>query len=132
MSSETETTAGRKGYVFEIVKAVVIALVLSLVFVLIAAFAIKFFNIPTGAVPVINQVIRTLAVFLGCVISLRRPGSGWLRGVITGLTYSALAFVLFSVMGGGFTWDITLLNNIPFGTAAGLIGGIVAMVARKN
>ena len=50
MSSETETTAGRKGYVFEIVKAVVIALVLSLVFVLIAAFAIKFFNIRSEGV----------------------------------------------------------------------------------
>lgn len=128
----TAAAGGKRGYVFEIVKAVIVALVISLVLVLIAAFIIKFFNIPSGAVPVINQVIRSLGILLGCMIALRRPGHGWLRGIITGAAYSALAFVLFSLLGDGFVWNITVLNNVAIGTAAGLISGIIAMLIRRN
>ena len=130
--NETSVVSDKKWYVFEIIKAVIISLIFSLVFVLVAAFAIKFFNIPVGAVPIINQVIRSLSILLGCLIALRRPGHGWLRGIISGLLYSAIAFVLFSVMGDGFTWDVSILNNTAVGMAAGLISGIMAMVIRRN
>lgn len=125
-------SAGKKTYVAEIVKAVVIALVFSLVLVLIAAFVIKFFNVPSDVVPVINQIIRSVSVFVACLIALRSPGCGWLRGTITGICYSVLAFVLFSLLGGGFVWDITLLNNVVTGTATGLISGIIAMLVRRR
>ncbi len=132
MSGETIAASNMKGYAAEVIKAVVISLVFSLVLVLIAAFVIKFFNVPAVAMPVINQVIRTLSIFLGCIIALRRPGCGWLRGVISGALYSVLAFVLFSALGGGFEWDLTVLNNFVIGIAAGLISGIISMVARRN
>ena len=125
-------TADKKGYVFEIVKAVIISVIFALVFVLIAAFVIKFFSLPTEVVPVINQVIRTLSILLGCLIALRRPGNGWLRGMASGLLFSAAAFVMFSLIGDGFVWDLTLLNNTAIGMAAGLISGIIAMLIRRN
>ena len=122
----------RKYYVLEIVKAVIIAVILSLLLVLAAAFVIKMFSLDTSAVVVINQVIKTVSVFVACLFSLRRPGNGWLRGIITGLAYGVFAYIIFSLIGGGFKFDITLLNNIVIGMAAGLISGIVAMLIRRN
>ena len=124
--------AGKKTYIAEIIKAVAAALIFSLLLVLLSAFIIKFFNVPSGAVPVINQIIRTLSIFTGCMIFLRSPGCGWLRGIITGISYSLLAFVLFSLLGGGFSWNTTLLNNTAIGAATGLVSGIISMLVRRN
>ena len=121
-----------KYYALEIVKAVIIALVLSLLLVLGAAFIIKTFNLDTSAVTVINQIIRSVSILVACLLSLRRPGSGWLRGVITGLVYSFFAFIIFSLLAGGFEFDITLLNNTVIGMVAGLISGIISMLVRRN
>ena len=101
MSDKVKTTGKDSArYIIEIVKAVIIATVASLLCVLLAAFVIKFFNLSSTCVPIINQVIRSLCVLLGCVISLRIPGNGWLRGIITGLAYAAISFVIFSLIGG--------------------------------
>ena len=61
-----------------------------------------------------------------------RSGNGWLRGMASGLLFSAAAFVMFSLIGDGFVWDLTLLNNTAIGMAAGLISGIIAMLIRRN
>lgn len=119
-------------YILEIVKAVIIATVASLLCVLLAAFVIKFFNLSTGSVPIINQVIRSLCVLLGCVISLRLPGNGWLRGIIAGFMYAVISFVVFSLIGGGFDFDLTLLNNTVNGIVTGFTGGVIAMLIRRN
>ncbi len=133
MSDKVKTT-GKDSvrYIIEIVKAVIIATVASLLCVLLAAFVIKFFNLSSTCVPIINQVIRSLCVLLGCVISLRIPGNGWLRGIITGLAYAAISFVIFSLIGGGFEFDLTLLNNTVNGVVTGFIGGVIAMLIRRN
>ena len=54
--------AGKKMYIAEIIKVVAAALIFSLLLVLLSAFVIKFFNVPSGAVPVINQIIRRCIV----------------------------------------------------------------------
>lgn len=133
MSENNEAVrSGFKPFVFEIIKAVIIAVVISLVAVLVAAFVIKIANLGTEAVPIVNQVIRSVAILLACLISLREKGNGWLRGMIVGFAYSLLAYVIFSLIGGSFSFDITLLNNLVIGTASGLISGIIAMLIRRN
>lgn len=133
MSKKSATLSlERKYYVLEIVKAVIIAVIAALLLVLAAAFVIRIFNIDTNAVPVINQVIKTASVLIACLFSLRRPGNGWLRGAIAGLVFGFFSFIIFSLLAGGFTFDITLLNNIVIGMAAGLISGIIAMLIRRN
>lgn len=133
MSKKNESlTLERKYYILEIVKAVIIAVLISLLLVLAAAFVIKIFNLDTGAVTIINQVIKTVSVLVACLISLRRPNNGWLRGILVGFAYGAFAFIIFSLISGGFTFDITLLNNIVIGAASGLVSGIIAMLVRRN
>ncbi len=132
----SDTVKARNGgvsrYVIEIVKAVIIATVASLLCVLLAAFIIKFFNLSSGAVPIINQIIRSLCVLLGCLISLRLPGNGWLRGIAVGFVYAVISFVVFSLIGGSFDFDLTLLNNTVNGVVTGFLGGVMAMLIRRN
>ena len=45
-------------YFFEIVKAIIVAVIISLAAILILAFVIKTANIPADTIPIINQVIK--------------------------------------------------------------------------
>lgn len=122
-----------RGYVFEVVKANIIALIVALVGVLLSALIVKWCNIPDKAIPIINQVIKTVAVFAGILISLKKPTNGWLRGMITGFIFVWLSYLVFSLLDMNFSFGLHLLNDSVLGMVAGMIGGIIAVnIRRKN
>ena len=118
-----------KNYVFEIIRALIAALIITLAAVLVAA--LKFFNVPTSAITIINAAIKGVSVFVSALIFLRLPNSGYLRGIILGVLYIVLSYVVFSLFNGEFKFGINILNDFAFGAVAGLIGGIVAVNIRK-
>ena len=123
----------KKGnYFLETIIAIFVALIISLILVVIAAFAIKLFNISDSAIVIINQVIKGVSILLAGVICFKLPHSGWLRGFILGLLYILLAFVVFSLLSGEFVFDLTLLNDAVLGGVSGLISGIIAVNIRKR
>ncbi|MCH5162624.1 MAG: TIGR04086 family membrane protein [Clostridiales bacterium] len=121
-----------RGYIFEIVKANIIALIIALIAVLLSALAVKLFNISDSAIPVINQVIKSLAIFLGCIIALRKPNNGWLRGAVSGLIFVWLSFLVFSLLDNHFQFGLSLFNDCVLGTLSGLISGIIAVNVRNH
>lgn len=125
-------TKKRGSYIFETLIAIFVAIVISLLLVVVAAFMIKLFNAPDTAIVIINQVIKGLSILLSCLICLRLPHNGWLRGFIVGLIYVAVAFVVFSLLSGEFIIDLSLLNDCVLGGVTGLISGIIAVNIRKR
>ncbi|MCL2847966.1 MAG: TIGR04086 family membrane protein [Firmicutes bacterium] len=122
-----------KHYTLEIVKAVVVAVILSLASILILAFLIPAINISNEALPIINQVIKGVVILVACLVALRLPKNGWLRGIIVGLVYVLIAFILFSLLAGAsFDFGLTLLNDIALGAVTGLLSGIIASLIRKR
>lgn len=119
------------GVVYEIVMAIIIALILSLVLILIAAFCIKQFNLSDTVTPIINQVIKCVSIFLGCMCALKQPKNGWLRGMCIGFVYVWLSYIVFSLLAGEFKVGLSLLNDATLGTVFGLISGIIAVNLRK-
>lgn len=123
----------KKGnYFLETIIAVFVALIISLILVVVAAFAIKLFNIPDNAIMIINQIIKGLSILISGLICLKLPSNGWLRGFIVGLVYILLAFVVFSLLSGEFTFGLSLLNDAALGGVSGLISGIIAVNIRKR
>lgn len=129
MSKENVKT---RSPIVEIVMAVVVAVIFSLVLILIAAFIIKIFNVPTKAIAIINQVIKGVSVLAACLLCLKTPLNGWLKGIAVGFFYIAVAFVIFSLLGGGFEWSLKILNDIAIGCVTGLLSGIIAANIRKG
>lgn len=128
---ENQETFEVHNYVFEIIKAVIIAVIISLIGILIAALAIKYFSISTDYITIINSVIKIVSIFLACVISLRLPKDGWVRGIIVGIIFIIVAFFLYSALSGIFEIGISLLYDVAIGSVTGLISGIFVSVMRK-
>lgn len=132
MRTKRHTVERDRGYIFEIVKANIIALIFALIAIFLSALAVKIFNISDGAIPIINQVIKSLAIFIGCITSLKKPHNGWLRGIICGFIFVWLSFFVFSVLDGNFVFGLSLFNDCVLGMASGMLSGIIAVNIRKH
>lgn len=116
-----------------IIKGTLVALCVSLSLILIFAFLLKFTNIPDSAIAPINQVIKGVSIFLGVFLGLRKAKElGLVSGLLIGLVYTLLAFVVFSILAGGFSFNLTLLTDMLFGAVIGAICGIICVNIKKK
>lgn len=108
------------------------AISISLICVLIFAFVIKFTSISESWITPINQGIKIVSILFGAyIMSKKIRSNGWLWGIILGSAYTLLAFLLFSILNGKFNFNISLLNDLIFGSIIGLISGIITFAIRK-
>lgn len=121
------------GVFLSIVKGSLIALCVSLIGILIFAFCLKFTSLSDKLILPINQVIKGLSIFLGVFFGLKkRKEMGLVSGLLIGFIYTIVAFVVFSILNGAFSFDHTLLNDIIFGAIIGGICGIICVNLKKS
>lgn len=92
--------SGLKGGAVEVGKSVGISVIVTLAAVLLFAFLIKIFSIGSSVITPVNQVIKALAIFLGCLLSLRDT-KGWLKGAIAGILVILFTYFIFAIIAGG-------------------------------
>lgn len=111
-----------------ILKGALIAVSISLILILLFAVLIKLTNIPDVAISPVNQVIKIISIFFGCFLCLKKlPQKGLVTGSFVGMLYTVLAFLIFSLLGGTFSFNLTLFSDIIFATIIGGICGIMAV-----
>ena len=117
------------------IKGSLIATIVSLIGILFFAFVIKMFGITDQYLKPVNQVIKAISILIGVFIGLKKQQeNGLLKGLLIGLAYTTLAFVVFSCLNGSFNFDKSLLTDVIFGGIMGAICGVVAinLKVKKN
>ena len=122
-----------RSFLLAIIKGSLIALCISLVGILIFAFILKFASISDKAIRPINQIIKGVSVLVGVFVAMRKVDKmGLVGGILIGLVYTILAFVVFSILDGNFEFNLTLLNDLLFGGIMGAICGIIAVNVKRR
>lgn len=101
-----------------------------LISVLVFSLVIKIFSLPDSVITHVNQIIKAIAITVGCIFSVEGE-KGFLKGMITGLISVAATFLLFSAIGGEWDMSWKFLIELAFGAIVGCIGGIIAVNIRK-
>lgn len=123
----------KNAFVFSVAKGALVAVCVSLVLVLVFAFLLKFTNIPESTIKPVNQVIKGLSILIGVFVGLRKSKElGLVSGLLIGFIYTIVAFVIFSILGGVFAFDLTFLTDILFGAVMGAICGIICVNLKKS
>ncbi len=116
-----------------IAKGVVCGLCVSLVGILLFAFILRFSSISYKVIAPVNEVIKGISIFFGVFVGLRKyKKMGLLNGILIGFLFTVVAFLVFSLLDGTFSFDRTLLNDIVFGSIIGAICGIICVNLKKN
>lgn len=109
----------------EVGKSVCIAAIVTLAAVLVFALLVKLFSIGSGAITAVNQVIKAVAIFVGCMVCVK-PGRGLLKGLVSGVAVIILTYFLFAILAGEITFGWTNVLDIVFGALVGAVSGFVA------
>lgn len=121
------------GMVIASAKGSLIAVVVSLIGILFFAFVIKLFGITDEFLKPVNQVIKAASILVGVFGAVKKyRENGLVLGLIVGLCYTLLAFIVFSALNGSFALDKTLLNDVLFGGIMGAISGVIAVNIKKK
>ena len=111
-------------------KAAVLGTLFSVVLALLFAVFLRFVPLSDKVAQPLCQVLKYIALALGCLFSLKEDG-GWWKGLLAGAAFTALSFLSFSAFGGNFSLSWLILIDLALGLAVGAVGGVVAVNLRK-
>ena len=124
----SETSYGN-GF-FTVIKAALCALSVSLLMALGFAVLLRAGNIGERWIYPTNQVLKSVSIIVG-VCTFVRGEKGWLKGVGTGLFFTALSYLAFSAIGGDFSLGWLILLEILTAVLVGGISGILTVNLKK-
>lgn len=117
----------RKNTILQSIKAGALSLVFSCIAVLLLALIAKLCNIGDNVLPIINQVLKAIAVAIGTLISVKDE-KFLLKAIIGAVLFWLLSFGLFAIMGGKFNvWQILLDLGVAL-----VISIIVALIKSRR
>ena len=112
----------------EMIRAGFLASLVSLGLVVLYAVALKEQIFEASTMSVFTSVIKVISGFVAGFIASRKPmRRGWLWGLCGGAVYALMAYVIFSIIAGAFSFSVALLSDIGMCAAA---GALAAMVGR--
>ena len=120
-----------RSYLFEFLRSVFVAIVLSLLFVLVSAMIFRFGGIDPSFVGIFNAVIKSVSVLAAAFLCFRLPQRGWLRGVAVGAAFAVISNVIYALTSGTNLFDLGLLADLLLCSVSGAVGGILAVNIKK-
>ncbi len=117
--------------VLSYLKASIIAIIVTLVLILIFALVLKLTGLSDSIITPVNLVIKAVSIAIGTIILAKNGEGGLKKGIILGVIFTAIAFVLFSILNGSFNFSYGLLADFAFGAVVGGIVGVITVNVKK-
>ncbi len=115
----------------EIGKSIGVSTVATLAAVLVFALFIKLFSIGSAVIMPINQIIKMLAILLGCILCLK-PGKNLIKGLLSGAGVVLLTYLLFAAIAGEISFGWGNVLDFVFGCITGAIGGVLCAILKNG
>ncbi len=120
-----------KGFFSSIIRGVLIAVIIVLIEVLIFGFVLKLTWLNGGIIKAVNQFLKILAIFIGCMISIK-GNLGALKGAIIGLIFTIIIHFLFALFGKGLSFGAPFLIEMIYTFIIGGICGLISVNSSKQ
>jgi len=111
--------------VLDFVKGLIVSCLVSLALVILFAFSLKWFALSDVFITPVILVIKGISVVIGSAIAIKGESKGLVKGVMFGLLFMLVAFVLFSILAGTFSFDLSSILDFAFAALAGGVVGII-------
>lgn len=115
----------------EIAKSVGLSVVFTLAAVLVFALVIKLFSLGSAVIMPVNQVIKYLAIFLGCFFCIRTD-KRIAKGAVSGFCVAVLTYFIFAAIAGSISFGWANIIDFICGALAGAISGAIAGLVRSK
>lgn len=111
-----------------IAKGSLIAILITLILLLIISALLTFTSISEGCIPVMIIIASAISILVGSIISSKKLSKkGILNGMIVGLIYIIVIYLLSSLFITGFSLNLKSLIMLVTSVFAGMLGGIIGV-----
>lgn len=123
MFSKSSAKFLKNSIVFDYLKGIIVAMMISLGLILLLAVSFKWVDINSSYIPFITILIKSASVVVGSIIAIKGSSKGLIKGTLFGVIYIAVAFIVFSGLSGEFSLNLSFgLDLISAATLGGLVG----------
>ena len=113
-----------------VIKGAILGVMTAIIGVLLLAGAVKIFTLSETGIKTANQFIKTIAIFLGCISSLKKD-KGLIKGMLLGLVFCVVIHLIFAII-GSFVGAKSFFLDLIFCIIVGIISGIISVNVRQN
>lgn len=113
-------------WVLSLIKCCLIGIVITLLGIILFAFILKFVDLSSKTISYINDLIKILAIFvmINCVNKFN--GNRLLfKSIFAGIIYSILCFTIFSILNGGFNFNLSFVYDLLFSVIVSMIVSVI-------
>lgn len=111
--------------ILSFVKGLIVSLVISFLLVILFAFCLKWFAIVDSFIFIGTMIIKAISTGIGAMIAIKNQSKGLVKGLLFGIIYIFLAFIVFSFLAGSFSFDSqTMLDFV----SCAIVGGVVGII----
>ena len=119
--------------VTNILKASLIGVVVSILLVLLFAFVLKFVDLGSGTISLVDQIIKVISVVVAVIVLNKVDSESLLlKAVVVGVAYSVITFIVFSILNGGMNLGLGIFTDIAFSALVGGISAILLNIIKKK
>lgn len=109
-------------------RGLLLAVAFTLVAFLVCACILAYTAVSQGAIPVIATATQALGALIAGFCTARRKGSsGLLLGLLAGVGYMLILWVIAILAGDGFSIGAHSLSMLLFSALGGVVGGVVGV-----
>ena len=116
------------------IKCCLIGIVATLLGTVIFAFVLKFANLSSMFISYINDFIKVVSIFI-MLMCVKRNNSDrlFLKAILAGVIYALISYVVFSILNGGFVFDLSFLYDLLFAVIVSMIVSVIInIISHKN
>jgi len=116
-----------------VTKGILHAVIISLILVFAFALVILLSGLSSSFIRPGAQIIKVLSIFWGVAVALRGiEKRGWLFGMLVGLLYTVIIFLIFSIIDTNFGITTGLLADTLFACAIGAVSAMIIKTLRAK
>lgn len=114
----------------EVIPGVLIALGITVAAILVYSVILVSSPEAESGLEAFNVVLKIVSAAAGTWFGMRNAQNGWKKGILIGVLYVVIGFVLFSLIDGNFVLSVGILLDIVLAALAGALTGIAAVMLK--
>lgn len=108
-----------------------ISIIITIIGLIIFAALLTYTSINESTIPTVTTIITIISILIGSSISmLTLKKNGIINGILIGIIYIGLIYILSSLIEGNFALNIQAIIMIAGAVIAGAVGGIIGVNRR--
>lgn len=120
-------------FILNLLKSAFVGVLVSVIFVLVFAFVLKFIDLNDSIISVVDEIIKIVSIFVAVIYLIKRsPYKILYKSALVGAVYILLTFIVFSALRGHYSFSVSTIIDVLLGALTGAILAIILNIFKKD